>query len=312
MWITPYSFAPTGDCLSIGGAPSQGLVFGVDRDFVIKVPFQYPLPDNLDDNAKFYIGTGFQSFIAMEFEHMVYDAVTARQHPSFLRRLNVDSSDVLFLERVQPLEEQLLTADKMTRRRWVKELLSGISHLETLGFVHGDIAIRNLAVDSSNHLKIFDFGCARPDSDEAHAMNVERDHSHLATCIHDLLTRIDDRDDPRERATMRQIEENRRQGLATIGAGAEILAEVIQAGWTGQAAATTFSQVQERVEAILGATVSVSVPDRLQECNRVQRLEARCVVWLKNATTTPGWMSLDDYDKACRAAGFEVDMDIWR
>ncbi|CZT50920.1 uncharacterized protein RSE6_11994 [Rhynchosporium secalis] len=121
----------------------------------------------------------------------VYDATANRRHPNIARRLNVDSSDCLFLERLQPLEQAWGNSDEKIRHRWIRELLEGIRWLEELGFTQGDMAVRNLAVDSSNHLKLFDFGSATTKDHYDFAADVKRDHSGLATCLHYILTGVE-------------------------------------------------------------------------------------------------------------------------
>lgn len=103
-FITPF-LDKLDHCLSIGQAPSQGLVFALDTDIVIKLPFQYTILDDLDDNAIFYLNHGLRSFVATGRELIVYDAVTSRPHTNIARRLEVDSTLCLFLEWLQPLEE---------------------------------------------------------------------------------------------------------------------------------------------------------------------------------------------------------------
>jgi hypothetical protein len=109
---------------------------------------------------------------------------------------------------------------------------------------------------------------------------------------------------------VRQIETQLLEGRGTVGAGAEILTDVIQAGWTGQAASTKFSQVKTRVEAIIGVAGPETASKTSEE--HYQRLEARCAEWLKRATLDQRWMNPDDYCAACRAKGYEAEMDIWR
>jgi hypothetical protein len=246
----------------------------------------------------------------MERELALYDAVANRQHTNIARRLEVNSSSCLFLERLQPLEEMWVNADEMMRHRWTRELVDAISCVEELGFTHGDLAIRNLAVDSFNRLKLFDFGSAITNDHYDYAADVKRDHSGLATCLHYILTGVDPFANVNSVQEVRQIESQLPGGRGSIGAGAEALTDVIQAGWTGQAASTKFSQVKERVEAIIG----VAGPETASKTSEghYQRLESRCAEWLKRATLDQRWMDPDDYCAACRAKGYEAEMDIWR
>jgi tRNA A-37 threonylcarbamoyl transferase component Bud32 len=78
----------------------------------------------------------------------------------------------------------------MAHYRWVRELANVISWLEELGFTHGNLAIRNLAVDY-HRLKLFDFGSATVNDLYDYAAELKGDHFGLATCLHYILTEVD-------------------------------------------------------------------------------------------------------------------------
>jgi hypothetical protein len=179
-----------------------------------------------------------------------------------------------------------------------------------LGYAHGDLAVRNLAVNSSNCLKLFDFGSATPADHYDYAADVKRDHFGLATCLHFILTGGDPLANVYSAQEARQIERQLFEGHGTIQAGAETLADVIQAGWTGKIASTKFSQVKECVQAIIGAADPVNAPNASEEHYR--RLESRCAEWLERKTSDDRWMDPGDYCAAWRAKGYEAEMDVWR
>ncbi|KAL5315712.1 hypothetical protein ACEPPN_016582 [Leptodophora sp. 'Broadleaf-Isolate-01'] len=308
-FITPF-LDEFDHCLSIGQAPSQGLVYAIDSEIVIKLPFQYIIPDNLDDDATFYLNHGVRSVVAMERELAVYDAAANRRHSNIARRLKVDSPHCLFLERLQPLDQVWINADEIMRYSWVRDLLRARSFLEELGFNHGDMAIRNLAVDSANRLKLFDFGSATTKHHYDYAADVKRDHFGLATCIHYILTGVDPFANISSVQKVRHVENRLLEGRGTVGAGAEILTDVIQAGWTGQAASTTFCEVKTCVEAIIGVGGQEIASAHSED--HYQRLEYRCAEWLGMATPDQRWMNPDDYCATSRAKGYEVEMEIWR
>lgn len=100
--VIPFRDRP-GECLSVG--PSQGLVFAIDSDIVPKLPFQYPIPDEIhDDGVKLYLNRALGSFVAMEKELAVYEALRDQPHANISRRLETNQPDRLFLERLQPLQ----------------------------------------------------------------------------------------------------------------------------------------------------------------------------------------------------------------
>lgn len=203
-----------------------------------------------------------------------------------------------------------MNSDKTMRYHWLTELVDAISWLEELGFTHGDLAIRNLAVDSSNRLKLFDFGSTTTNDHYNHIADVKRDYLGLATCLHYILTGVDPFANAHLVQDVRQTKSQLLAGNGTIGAGAEILTDIIQAGWSGQAALTKFSYVKKRVHAIIGTRGREYTPEISEE--HYQRLEYCCAEWLKSATLDERWMNPNDYCAACRAKGYEAEMDIWR
>jgi hypothetical protein len=86
--------------------------------------------------------------------------------------------------------------------------------------------------------------------------------------------------------------------------------DVIQAGWTRQAVLTKFSQVKERVKAIIGAADLDIVSETLDK--HYQRLESCCTEWLKEVTLDQRWMNPDDYCVACKTKGYKVEINVWR
>jgi hypothetical protein len=139
---------------------------------------------------------------------------------------------------------------------------------------------------------------------------MKRDHFGLATCLHYILTGVDPFANVYSALEVRQIEIQLLEGRGTIRAGAEILTDVIQAGWTGQAALTKFSQVKARVEAIIGTADLENVLETTEE--HYQHLESRCAEWLTRTTPDQRWMNPEDYCAACMAKGYNVEMDMWR
>ncbi|KAK0103233.1 hypothetical protein ONS95_005267 [Cadophora gregata] len=196
------------------------------------------------------------------------------------------------------------------RYSWLRELLKARSFLEELGFNHGDMAVRNLAVDSTNRLKLFDFGSATTKDHYDYAADLKRDHFGLATCIHYILTGVEPFADITSAQKVRHIENRLLEGHGPIAAGGEILKDVIQAGWTGQAASSTFCEVQARVEAEIGARDEGKSTEPSHEHYR--RLESRCAVWLMLAIPDQRWMNPSDYCKVSRGKVYEVEIEIWR
>lgn len=303
--ILPFQTPPK-ECLSIG--PSQGLAYALDKDIVLKLPFQYEVTRDIELAHRWDLSIG--SFVAMEKELAVYEVLQARPHPNITRRLVTNRSDYLFLERLEPLQRVWPDAKRGDRHRWVLELLDAVSWLEKLGVVNGDLAVRNLGVDRANSLKLFDFGSAISRSHPDFPNDVMRDHFNLATCLHFLLSGIDPFADVRSHAEAIKTRAMLEAGHWNIAQGAEVISNIIQDGWTGRTWSMTFNDLFDQVANILEAPSQCSAPTLTESHYRY--LQSRCQDWLLHAPRDPLWRDPDEYISACRDVGHEADLDIWR
>jgi len=313
---SPFPKLPS-DCLNFGEVPIHSYCFALDPDIVIKMPFEYRIPEILDSDAKYWLDEAIRGFCAREKEEAVYNAVANRPHINIARRLEVDPSinptKCVFVERLQLLEDVWAHADASTHYRWIRELLSAVSWLEELGWCHGQLEISKIGIDSANRLKLFGFTSVASNDSIQYALVAKADHSNLATCLHYLLDGVDPFSNVRGYSAIKELQSELLAGRGKIGAGAEALRDVIQAGWTGEAAGTKFSDVKERVEGIIGA-VDPETSETLSVLSDEHyfRLEDRCVEWLGKATLDPKWMNLDEYYVVSTARGLELDLDVWR
>ena len=306
-WITPYRLSPL-DCLSIGQAPSQGIVYAINEDVVVKLPFQYCIPNDLGDEFEARRDDALRSFALFAKEIDIYDHLSKNPHPNLTRRLHGVSPPCLFLERLTPLESCLKHAESKLRHRWVRQLLSAVAWLETLGYTHGDLAVRNIGIDKSGCLKLFDFGTARRRGDEGFCDSIRDDHSALATCIHYILSGVDPFAKARSWKEVRSVEKKLRDGRIEIGPGAEILEGLVRAGWTGRNTDVRFSELLETVE---GAPDPAETSGSTQAMEEVTAMEATCIAWKKTAKPDSRWMSELQYRQAWKNLGHEGPTDIW-
>ncbi|KAF4436592.1 kinase domain containing protein [Fusarium austroafricanum] len=304
--ILPFSDRP-GDCLSVG--PSQGLVYTIDSDIVIKVPFQYPVTVTQKPDSHL-LDLSLKSFISLEKELAVYAMLKSHPHTNIARRLETDQLDCLFLERLIPLEVAWPHSAELDRRRWALELLDAVSWLEEHGWADGDLAIRNLGVDSTNRLKVFDFGSAINNSHPDYANDITRDHFDLATCLNYILSGVDPFATARSYSDVKKIRTELIQGRYRVGQGAQVLAEIIQGGWTGRGSSTGFSQLLEQASDILGPLPHNTLPEHPEI--HYKRLESRCRDWLRKSSRNVHWKNVDGYLLSCKFVGHEADLDIWR
>ncbi|KAK1657038.1 hypothetical protein BDP55DRAFT_568141 [Colletotrichum godetiae] len=299
-----YKYFP-GECLSVG--PSQGLVYAINQEIVIKVPFQYPVLE--DTSTHHLLDLSLRSFVSLEKELAVYQTIKAHPHLNITRRLETDEANCLFLERLTPLEAAWRTSNEPDRRRWALELLDAVRWLENQGWANGDLAVRNLGVDSTNRLKVFDFGSAVDRCHPDYENDLRRDHFDLATCLHFILSGIDPFTGANSYAEVKKVRATLESGHGVVGPGAEVLTGIIQDGWTGRGS-TRFSQDFERAFDILGPLARSTPTDQSE--SHYQRLESHCRDWLHNSPRNPHWKDVEGYLLDCKAVGLEADMDMWR
>ena len=103
-WRTPFSM-PHDHCLSIGRAPSQGLVYTNDEGIVIKVPFQYPIMTRPDSEAGFRRDDSLCNCEVLRKEAEIFQILALRPHRNIVRCLRTRPTMCVFLERVMnPLQ----------------------------------------------------------------------------------------------------------------------------------------------------------------------------------------------------------------
>ncbi|RBA09641.1 hypothetical protein FPRO05_14346 [Fusarium proliferatum] len=297
--ILPFRNTPE-ERLSTG--PSQGMTYGIDEDIVVKFPFQYEVSQDIDLSHCWDLS--IKSFIAMEKEMAVYNALQAQPHRNFARRIEPSSIDYLFLQRLVPLEKVWSVASPADRIRWVLDLLDAVSWLEKLGFVNGDLAVRNLGVDKTGTLKVFDFGSS---SFSASENDVIADHFDLATCLHFILSGIDPFAGVQSHSDAIRTRDALKAGQWAVSESAEVIGDIIQNGWTGRTGARPFTDILNEVTRRFDA-VELST-DSVTESTDYYKLYLRCQDWLRGNPRNPLWKNLDEYIVACRDVGHERELD---
>ncbi|KJZ78745.1 hypothetical protein HIM_02136 [Hirsutella minnesotensis 3608] len=162
------------------------------------------------------------------------------------------------------------------------ELLAATSWLEKLGFVNGDLVVRNLGVDRA---KLLDFGSVLARFHFDYSNDVRRDHFNLATCLHFLLSGVDPSAHGYSRlgaVKTRSMLESEQRNVATE---ANSLANIIQDGWGGRAGSRPFEQLHSQVVDIFGTVGQHCTPAQLEAY--YQHLELRCREWLGLASGVP-------------------------
>ncbi|OBS26136.1 hypothetical protein FPOA_00079 [Fusarium poae] len=243
----------------------------------------------------------------MENEMVIYDALQVHPHCNFAQRLEPCTVDYLFLERLDPLEKIWPLATRDDRVQWALGLLDAMSWLEKLGFVHGDLAVRNLGVDKRNTLKVFDFGSSFLYES---ANDLIADHFDLSTFLHFILSGVDPFAGVQSHADVIDLRKKLKAGRWTIAEGAEVIGDIIEGGWTGSTGTQSFTDTFKQVATILG-TPNLSL-DSDSMTTDYPSLGLRCQDWLRKNQRNPAWKKIDEYIAKCRNAGHDRDLDHFR
>lgn len=306
-WITPYCMAHS-QCLSIGQAPSQGVVYAIDLHVVVKLPFQYPVPNRPNSDDELYRDDSLRSLELLRKEVDIYQKLALHPHPNIVRCLYARSATCLFLERaINPLQLAQAQATKQLRYRWIRQLLSAVVKLEELGYTHGDLTVQNIGIDDNGCLKLFDFGNTTSKMDDSFQNTLKKDHSGLATCLYFLLSGVDPIAKAKDWSEVRCIQRELCEGRYSIVSEAIILREVIVDGWTGVAAFRTFGETREIVEGIIGVgdDKNPSAPKDFRT------MEAVCVGWLNTATVESFWLTEEQYREKWKFLGYDTEEGKW-
>lgn len=308
-WLTPYCI-PHDHCLSIGQAPSQGLVYAVDENIVVKVPFQYPITNRPDSEAELHRDDSLRSFELLRTEAIIYQILALCPHPNIVRCLYTRPGACLFLERANnPLQLAQAQATTRLRYRWIRQLLSAVVRLEVLGYTHGDLTVQNIGIDNNDCLKLFDFGNATNKADETFNHTLAKDHSGLATCLYFLLSGVDPVANAKDWSEVHCIQRELSEGRYKVVPEAEVLREVIFDGWTGGRARRTFRETREVVEGIIGAGDDAAL--HFPAPKDYGAMEAVCVQSLNMATLEPRWLTERQYRAKWRSLGYNIEEGIW-
>jgi serine/threonine protein kinase len=270
------------------------MVYKITERAVVKLPYQYPVGDGyVNDEVYDHLHLSLQSLALFKREKRFYDLLFENPHSNIARRLRSEEFDGFFLECLSPIEEAWSSSMKEMRYRWIQELLSALEWIEGLGYIHGDIAIRNMGVDYNNRLKVFDFGSIMHRDDNGFDEQVLDDHFNLATCIHFLASGT------------KPLESELKQGKAVVEEGARELKSVIQAGWMKiPRSPSSFSRLQKTVTNLIGDIAMNGLYS--SSGDDLAGLEVACHSWLSQAKSEPRWMNEEDYRAAWKGKGYQL------
>lgn len=307
---------------------NQSAVFFLDGDVVLKMQTQTRVTDVALPSEGLLLDLSWGSFGTHDRESAIFTSLKNAPHPNLVRRLEVDERYVAFFERLSPLKAVLGEANMARRRRWVMELVSAYAHLENMGLVSQTRA-RDLGVDRTGRLKLVGFGSsprkpsvkevAQYEADdsrvgvsptERYDRDMQRAHQRLACCLHYILSDIDPDQEASTITTLQECTNFRkkvRQGTYPIAPAASCLRDVLQDAWMLKTCSKPFSKIVEETRlAFEGLKVEQAqeLAAPLHE-DHYRSLEHRCREWIKAQTWNSQWMSLQEYEEACKHVGHE-------
>ncbi|KAF4311324.1 hypothetical protein GTA08_BOTSDO13112 [Botryosphaeria dothidea] len=269
-----------------------GIVYAINEFIVAKLPVQYCLPDSIDEGVQDRLESALESLDLFAKEARLYDLFSQNPHPHIARCLHAEPQTVLFIERLYPLGDSIKRANQTTRYRWVTELCSAVAYLEALGYIHGDLAPRNIGT-AGDSLKLFDFGAAINITHDGFDVMKNEEYSALATCIHFILSGVDPFGSVHSIKELRQLQRKIAEGRGEVHPDARILEDVIQDCWTGRNPAMTFATLYQKIRTGLGfKEVGRGFDSKRQSTLEVKR---DCMDWLRQARTNPEWKSEVEY-----------------
>jgi len=230
-WYTPY-ILPLEDCLS--SAAFQGVAYKLSEDFVLKMPYQYPVQDleSFDnDEGVEQLELSQSSIDSFKVERTFYQSL-ANARQQYIVKADVSTLQYgIILEHLQPLEQAWYASSVRPSHRWIRQFLRANTQLEMLGYTHGDLGIRNMGVDKNGDLKLFDFGSVHRHSDEGFPRGIERDLSRFATCLHFLLSGKDPLANIKDLQSLRQIQSALKSGTFEVDVSALPAQDILNICW---------------------------------------------------------------------------------
>lgn len=142
-----------GDCLGYG---SSGIVFGINSDIVVKTACTYDIhPPGYAEEEK-------HSIRRVKKESAVFDILAKPEnwHPNIVLSF-LHTSEYIFMERAREDLFDHVTQNFPvgigTTHRFLHEIIYGVSWLEQMGILHGDLRPPNILISREGHVKLCDF-----------------------------------------------------------------------------------------------------------------------------------------------------------
>lgn len=138
------------------GSDGAGHVVAISDNIVVKYSLLYdnPDPSEIEDMEG--------AIPKIEREKLFYQALTHHRHPNITYCI-LCVPEGLFMQRQQTdLSDRLQSGPVPydVQERWIRQLVSAVAWLESLGYVHGDLRPDNVLLDRHENIKLADFDAA--------------------------------------------------------------------------------------------------------------------------------------------------------
>ena len=94
-----------------------------------------------------HVFLSLQSFMLFKKESHFYNILAQEAYPHIAQGFQCGQEQVIFLECLDPVEEVWGSVTRDTHLEWIQQLLSALSWIEELKYVHSDITIYNIDID---------------------------------------------------------------------------------------------------------------------------------------------------------------------
>lgn len=93
-------------------------------------------------------------------EKTIYEIFTKNQHPNIVHAILLIPEGI-FMERLEATLDtrlsELSAISSTVKYRWIRQLVSAVTWIEGLGYVHGDLRPANILLDSQDNIRVGDF-----------------------------------------------------------------------------------------------------------------------------------------------------------